>query len=115
MMTNPSPIYERFGALHQCVGELHDKCKQGQETIEGLIDTFYHFHGLAAAFMQDCQEYLATEPATTELQEVVVEIDSGLRCSFAHLKAEANRLNTTILDKIIERINNPLFNTETAN
>lgn len=113
-MPNPSPVYDRFGALYQCVGELHNRCKQNH-TVENLIDTFYHFHGLASAFTQDCHEYLPKEPATPELQKVVGDINHGLQCSYSHIQSEAHRLNTTILDRIIERLGNPSIPPGTEN
>lgn len=110
-----SPVYERFGALCLCVGELHNKCKKSHSDIESLIDTFYHFHQLASAFAEDCHEYLPKEPETPELQALLGDINSGLRCSIHHLRTEADRLNTTILDKIIERLSDQSPLTDTAN
>lgn len=114
-MSDPSPIYERFGALCQCVGELHTRCKREHRTVESLIDTFYHFHWLASAFREDCHEYLSKEPVTQELQTVVGDINMGLQCSIYHIQSEAERLNTTILDEIIRRLRDPSISTEMMN
>lgn len=105
-MANPSPVYDSFYALYKCVRELHFLCKQNH-TVENLIDTFYHFHGLASAFTQDCHKYLPKEPVTQELQKVVGDINEELQCSYSHIQAEANRLNTTIIDRIVEKLNDP--------
>lgn len=104
-MSNLDQVYERFQALLQLVEEMHKKCKANHPNVETLIDTFFLFHGLNVSFHKDCESYLTDHPPSLNLLSTVSQIYSGLMCSFMHLQESSERLNTTVLEQIIKKMN----------
>ena len=105
--SSPAEVRERFGALLQLVASLHDRCKQDQN-VESLIDTFCHFDGLAQAFNNDCNQYLAGQGnVPTDIAQMTEGIHEGLSCSAGHLRQWATKLGTNILEHLAHKIHGP--------
>lgn len=103
-MTSTDQVHERFKALLQLVEDVHNKCKEKHPSVEVLVDVFFLCHNLSLAFHKDCENYLDNRPPSEDLLATISKIYAGLMCSMSHVQESANRLNTTVLDKIIEKL-----------
>lgn len=102
---NNQQLIERFTALSELVSSVHDKCREGRNDVLELVDVFSAHNSLTRAFHEDCELYLTGEISpTTELMTLLQSISGTLLCGAVHIKENAQKLNTPIIDHFIHQM-----------
>lgn len=106
---NNQELLERFSALFNLVKESHDNCHQQRTDVMELIDVFAQHHCLGLAFKEDCEALLPKEGiCSADLTEILNSINNALWCGASHLRENAHRLNSPIIDYFLQRIVAPI-------
>lgn len=100
-------LLERFSALHKLVSRVHDQCKMEHDVMT-LIDIFAQHHNLSEAFHADCEMYLRPDKSpSTQLMNMLTEINTALHCSAMHIHQHAVQLRTPIIGHFIKQLVEP--------